>query len=143
MTLIERLEAAETGSRELDAAVAVAAKVDLPSPMGDCKATLRLPRKDDDCASGTYWLVQRSGMSLRTAPPLSTSIDAALTLVPKGWRWEVADYAGDQDGPRAALYRNLYSEEFEPDDAIGAYGFTPALALCIAALKAREQTNDG
>ena len=62
--LIAELEAAKEGSRGLDAKIAVAAKVDLPSPMGEATAYLRLPHKNDYCEVGTYWLVQRSGDSL-------------------------------------------------------------------------------
>ena len=138
MTLIERLESAKTGSRELDAEIVVKAGYGLPSPIGDENPVLRLPSEYDlsrNCVDGQYWLEQRSGMSLRTAPSFSTSIDAALTLVPEDWSWSVDDYQGTckahldklADG-KAAIF--------------DCFCATPALALCIAALKAREQTND-
>ena len=76
--LIAELEAAKEGSRGLDAAVAVAAAIDLPSPMGEATAYLKLPHKDDCCELGTYWLVQRSGDSLQSALCYTTSLDAAL-----------------------------------------------------------------
>ncbi len=66
--LIAALEAAERPSRELDAKIAVAIEHDLPKPMAGCRAHLRVPQKSDECAEGTYWLVQFSGMSLRAAP---------------------------------------------------------------------------
>lgn len=71
------------------------------------------------------------------APDFSRSLDAALTLVPEGWVYEVADYGSDSAGPRAALYSSTEEAEIgEYDLAVGAYAATPALALCIAALKA-------
>ena len=146
MTLIERLEAAETGSRELDAAIAVAAKHDLPSPMGECPATLRVYKCDGE-APGSYWLIQRSGKSLRTAPHFSTSIDAALTLVPEGW-WISRIYQ-DEDGFEVMLIDPSSDEGMGTPNYVEAVLMadgngipTIALALCIAALKAREQTND-
>lgn len=72
-------------------------------------------------------------------PHYTTSIDAALTLVPEGCIWKVfSDYPGDayfadvekwvpgQGGP----------ENWRTDGACSS----PALALCIAALRARSES---
>lgn len=60
---------------------------------------------------------------IRPAPAFTTSLDAALTLV-DGDRWTV------YSGPARAVvgFRD------------GANGATPALALCIACLRARSQS---
>jgi hypothetical protein len=62
-------------------------------------------------------------------------IDAALTLVPEGW-WPFAIYFGtDGKGPcEAILFRRRDQCKIG-----GGYSHTkPAIALCIAALKARK-----
>jgi hypothetical protein len=142
--LIERLENAEGPSRELDASIAVAIGWKLPQPMGEAKPYLKMPTKADGCAVGTYWLMQRSGASLRTAPKFTESIDPAMTLVPEGWDWNLSsnnvacicrDYAD-------AFAPVFWSQKFEPprvswDKRIGTVA-TPALALSIAALRARQ-----
>lgn len=68
-------------------------------------------------------------------PRYTASIDAALTLVPEGMEWVVFG-AGGADvwhvGNDATLHRI--------DET---YASTPAIALCIAALKAMEATDDG
>ncbi len=66
-----------------------------------------------------------------TVPAYTTSLDAALTLVPEGCEWEV--YGGDKQAV-AVIYVSgpKYVDGRAP---------TPALAMCIAALKARP--NEG
>lgn len=69
-------------------------------------------------------------------PPYTTSLDTALTLVPEGCEWRIESHERPHpDGlPRAYIKR------------FGALGKsarigrapTPALALCIAALKVRS-----
>ena len=56
----------------------------------------------------------------------TASIDAARTLVPDGWHWRLDQ--GRNAG--AALYKDAFPQFFSVAD-------TPAIALCIAALKAR------
>ena len=145
MTLIERLEAAETGSRELD--------YEIHEAIGW--------QDNDECG----W--SRNGK--RTGPewpPYTTSIDAALTLVPEGpwggeimWRfgdfgiggfvelnkanpaWLEPDYDPSQPPHEHAACVDSYSDQ----EKLGMGLIKPrplALALCIAARKAREQTND-
>lgn len=99
--LIDRLESASEGSRELDILIATAVgakRVDGP------------------------WYAR-----------YSTSLDAALTLVPEGWTGSV-DVPGDNNGawldpPAAPVIGH---------ERVYAIGATSALALCIASLKARE-----
>jgi hypothetical protein len=127
--LIARLEAAKEGSGELDSLV----------------------------SETVFAAAGRGGMRLRTPEPVgrgaplaelgadgrvrrySRSLDAALTLVPEGWSWQIrvirrsplpvpinrAVVAHDRTG------LVLASEHCE------AEAQTPALALCIAALRAR------
>ena len=62
--------------------------------------------------------------------PYSASIDAALTLVPEGWNWAVF---GRLDWPNqnAQVWHPQREASTNNGDAP-----TPALALCIAALRA-------
>lgn len=62
----------------------------------------------------------------------TSSIDAALTLVPEGHDWSIGDVNGHFGGTPVAYVGN--------DTA--RFGETPALSLCIAALKARLATQD-
>lgn len=74
----------------------------------------------------------------------TSSIDAAMTLVPEGWHIHEANF-GDPDCPPmlAKPYflllpnRNNNDGWTQPDRSRdGAQAATPAIALCIAALKA-------
>ncbi len=140
MTLISRLEAAESGSRELDAEIAVAEKIDLPQPMGEAPPYLKMPAMADGCAPGTYWLVQRSGMSLRTAPHYTTSLDAARTLVPEGLQYGISTHPPDElfnPGGAQAYVTDREGLKYQHAEAMDEY-----LALCIAALKARQEVSE-
>lgn len=64
----------------------------------------------------------------RVADSFTASIDAALTLVPEGWRRDIMD-ADNSDG--------LCRLETEDDREIHTRGKTWALALCAAALRAQ------
>ena len=123
--LIAKLEAATEGSRELDAAIDVSIR----------------PRVDIE-----------DGESLEF-PLYTTSIDAALTLVPKNGRLSTLGQWDDNGSPSGWFCCILrWSREIggwqELEFSIGIperdatevppLAATPALALCIAALKARE-----
>lgn len=79
------------------------------------------------------------------APNFTFSIDAAMTLVPEGWAWRVmhnGPYAnGNPSKPRAELAEPIETK-FGPGVGIRAQvdGATPAIAICIAVLKARAAT---
>jgi hypothetical protein len=119
--LIERLERAIGPDRELDARIHAAvswacrpeatfafypASSSYDVHLGDARAT--------DQASETY----------------TETIDAALTLLPNGWRWHV------DCRPGAQCWHGLQSVFDDDGDSLAA---TPAIALCIAALRARAK----
>lgn len=106
--LIEKLEAATEGSRELDT---------------DIWSAVRCPTLFND------------------RPPYTTSLDAALTLVAEGWGWAAAEL---DEGVPSAVTTNRKPQikpgtlDSNPDKIdFRTKAATPALALCIAALKAR------
>lgn len=109
--LLTLLEAATVGTRELDRAIFLS------------------DGAYDDAPFPPPWHV---------IPHYTALLDSALTLMPEGWRWEVADYGGDDDGPRAALWLGIPAERDGDMLLAGASAATPTLALCIAALKAHE-----
>ena len=116
MTLSDQVEAATGADRELDALIFVAVN-------GYEK------RHNERLGFDQYWKDGR-WVGLGSMPPYSTSIDAALTLVMKGWDWLkclderghtiFAVYAGDG----AELGRSIYTN-------------SDVRALCAAALRAR------
>lgn len=118
MTLIERLEHAETGSRESDAEIA---KAIYP------KLELR---------GNGQWYIDNIHVRIE---PYTTSIDAALTLVPEDMGWH--SWCDDR---KATMTVGDVGFDWGPHIMPEGYGEadTPALALCIAALKAREQNDD-
>jgi hypothetical protein len=77
--LRDRVRAATGPDRELDAEITVALTPTVRTD--DDLIYLRAVRRDEGEAPGTYWLHQRSGISLRSADRLTASIDAALALV--------------------------------------------------------------
>lgn len=113
--LITRLEQATEGSQELDAAIC--RKVGIAVRMVGVRNHLPVDNRDVPI------------------PNYTTSIDAALTLVPEGCSVELI--IDNESGISYAF--------ITPSLAIKGgsreFGCTPALALCIAALKARESDN--
>ena len=106
--LIKRLESATEGSRELDAAIIMSG--------------LHVSMPDDPVG----W-----------PPKFTTSIDAALTLVPAGRPWSIT-----QQSSGVGYFADIAIKDddgwwFEADGP-GSEAPTPALALCIAALRARS-----
>jgi len=108
--LIAKLEAAEGPSRELDAEI-------------------------DILALESGWREERY-MTPDTTPHYTSSIDAALTLVPEGLRWRVSYVPVHQFASASVADGSILSpntKEWEGKHT------TPASALCIAALKAGEK----
>jgi hypothetical protein len=71
-----------------------------------------------------------AGNPVCSLDPFTHSIDAALTLVPEGSRWLVGAGA-----PYSSPWANVRMGNIGPFHIAAA---TPAIALCIAALKARQ-----
>ncbi|MCS6326519.1 MAG: hypothetical protein H8K06_05450 [Nitrospira sp.] len=88
------------------------------------------------------------GPTYRALPRYTSSIDAAMTLVPEGWRAGIDPifFFDDQKKERtdAILCRADWSK-WSPVNSdwierVEMRGATPAIALCIAALKAQLST---
>ena len=119
--LLTRLESAEVGNRKLDFAIGCELGIDGCVQLDDGTWDHILP--------GTW-------------PAYTTSLDAALTLVPEGAVWHVmTDYGGlnrAKIGPKGRPSASVYDAgEVDHPTFIQEDAATPALALCIAALRAR------
>lgn len=129
VALIERLEKAEGPSRELDAHIGW--------HVGGWRGHI-CPTPES-----VYDGVRKNKLPVSG---YTGSIDAALTLVPEGWAWALhhhRDCSGSNADPIAKVSRVNWGEKeneakfYKSADGRGA---TPAIALCIAALKARLST---
>lgn len=119
--LIERVERASQGSRELDAMIA--------------RAVGRVPMHAGFVAADDVAWDKGLGYSV---PRYTSSIDAAMSLVPKGMHWCV-DSDGDRYMASASVGPQPIGGELYSPHAI-ADAETPALALCCASLRARMGT---
>jgi len=113
MNLISRLEQAEAGSRELDAFIF---RTLAGNPTDHCYEL-----------NGKY-LIDAN------VPNVTTSIDAAMSLVPEGWKLRQMHFNGPCADDRK-WHLNLHGGKVGEDCFVGR-GATPALALVIASLKA-------
>ncbi len=118
-TLIRDLERETEGSRELDHDILAA--VGCPTDW----------REDDDVQEYTF----RTGFDW--PPHYTTSLDSALTLVPEGWGWLVEVWQREESW--AQIVRRPKGSTKPSGVFEGAEAKSPALALCIAALKARRR----
>lgn len=85
--------------------------------------------------SGEYWERRNERLWFLQIPKLTGSLDAAMSLVPEGWR-----FAGSQT-MRLDFYAHLITRELTDKGAKAhaeGHGDTLALAICAAALRARS-----
>jgi len=125
LELITRLEKATGPDRGLDCRIAHAVK----------------PIQFDDTYGPETWDDQqwRMAAGIYQIPLYTKSIDAALTLVPDGWTWECTEFDKAKYRATLSFKGNGAAPERTVDscDVDGKDAPTPAIALCIAALKAR------
>lgn len=126
--LIEALERAEGPSRELDARIDALLK----------------GRTGFEWKGYFYNCDQLVNAGGSEVPEYTASIDAALTLVPEGWRIYTADFSvfgrarWGLSGPKTQWATDENGEKCAGDDWYqSAIAKTPAIALVIAALRAK------
>lgn len=119
--LIERLERASGPDRELDGRIwcALNGYVFLEWDGAGCRFR----------AKNNGWIGHNN------IKEWTASLDAALTLVPEGYRWLVGNAWKDKHGDCPAMASVVVAGDYGGRPTSAA---TPALALCIAALKARS-----
>lgn len=71
------------------------------------------------------------------APCFSSSLDAVVTLVPKGWCWQGGLSYTERDA-----WMRVFPRALMPDGTGNISAQTPALALCAASLRARAAMQD-
>lgn len=76
-------------------------------------------------------------------PAYTTSIDAAMSLVPEGWSMSL----GEKRGLPAHIRWNVWLHDHNTENGIAersieASAATPSLALCAAALRAKASDHD-
>jgi hypothetical protein len=119
--LAERVEAARGIDVSLHLAIAIAAGV------VDARTTFS-PR-------GGFGHVDRGQWAVSRVPYYSTSLDAAMTLVPERWKLRQANFSAPCADDRK-WHLNLHGGSVGQDTFVGR-GATPALALTAAALRFR------
>lgn len=137
--LIERIEAASGPDREIDREIMLSSGYRYEQRDIGC-------RYEDGSVALDWVYVEIKTDKWRSTHPLSftSSIDAALTLVPEGFEWSLEYQAGhhvSSDGECMVAIAKLGDpcRDWESTSA------TPALALCAAALKSRaylKETNN-
>lgn len=116
--LIEKLEQAQEGSRDLDAKFHLAmGKISfIPEDFGHA-----------DCHICEAW---------EDMPHYTTNLQAAVDLVPEGWGWSI------EDTGYGLIYRKekIEGEAGHPiiAETNGHGGITPSIGICILILKAVE-----
>ena len=142
-SLIAKLEAASEGSSELDWEIYLHATDRGKSDFAKHKEQLILP--------WPQW-IEYHPIELRLPHaydcgkrPYTRSIDAALTLVPEGVWWSLfrSGYPTSNGPDRGLFDARITSGQGKDDPKLGdqiGWGFSPspALAICIAALRARQ-----
>lgn len=119
LELAERCEAATEPDRELDCAISLA----LVEPPEGCRVVV------SELSSQAGLIVDRVGRIHGTVDyqPFTASLDAAMTLVPEGWRFII-----DSDGCHCRMTHNSRAGR-----EVTGFAGSMALALCIAALRAK------
>ena len=127
--IIAKLEAATEGSRELDCMIwcelnGKRYKEHATSHRGETHCFYTEPPK-------------RTPHVETGIPPWTQSIDAALTLVPKGYDWIISNVNGHFGGtPYACVEDEMKISGLH---TTRHFANTPVLALCIASLRARGE----
>ncbi len=124
--LIAKVESAQEGSRELDAHICCA------------MSTEDGPFFNPFLGEDGSWYVQAGigGWQMKHGdfPHYTTDLQDAVDLVPEGWNWEIMRWvqsAGKVVGD-ASVAKDMDSTPFE------GKAWSPALALCVAILRAVE-----
>lgn len=130
--LIQRLESASEGSRELDALCAYHATA-LDHEERAFRHWVKTALDRNQPVEDWICLTEEDAW----LPPYTTSLDAALTLIPSNWRVFLERLPVDS-GPCWSAHTRPHAQ----DGGQAAWYESPALALAIAALKARTALSD-
>ena len=127
--IIARLEKATTGDRELDSRIHLVA-IGIPGFESSWRHSVFSENIDKWCKHGEINQVAKN----HGIPEYSSSIDAALALLPGESFWMI----GSGLHKLASASRRAAQPWARIGDGPDTPGATSAIAICIAALKARE-----
>ncbi len=120
--LIAELERAKNGSREFD------------SKIWEQLGLVDERHCDRWCKMDGRTDLTRKRFINAWAPHYTISLDAAIALVPEGMRWCISDVG--QIGAEHLAFAGVFGSQVGSECDSNAP--TPALALCLAALRARQ-----
>ena len=125
LELAERCEQATGADRRLDAEIDIAVR---GFPEQAYEQTNGLRGKGSPELNRIDWFIKWG------ADRYTASLDAAMTLVPEGYVFGLGNFDPDGGTAKAAAIVGATPDE----DRNPTFAATPALALCAAALRARE-----
>lgn len=131
MTLIEQLEKLEKPCRECDALIWLTMNRPNWREEKAWKKTNGWASEDRPSSMVSYYTPDGLGGS-HTAQPYTASIDAAMALVPEGHAAAIGTMFGMPQLPWACVWTPQGEPKYRGDAS------TAAIALCIAALKAKQ-----
>jgi len=134
--LIEMLKKATKGSPMLDWAIAEALGEVPPHSIRTVGCDYEWYRQPGEWSLSKALDSEGRSMTYWSPCPRTTSIDAALTLVPSAHEWRCGN-DGENNNGWAAVGNDVWDE---CNTEIASTAATPALALCIAALRARKES---
>jgi hypothetical protein len=129
--LIAKLEAASGPSRELDVAIYVASgEFDREQGLWLKNEKLLHVMRDPEPFDPTP---EENAEALKsTCRPYSSSLDAAMTLVPEGWTRDV-----DATAPECGIDVRLHAPDLRSETTVRGTHDSEPIATCIACLRAR------
>jgi hypothetical protein len=126
LRLAERCEAATGPDREINRMIFATVK---PDEFADPKEAAQYASPDYRGNNADWYYLSTLGL-----PRYTTSLDAAMSLVPEGWR-PIINMASEEGAALADLW--ALPESSPKPTRKHAKAATPALALCAAALRSR------
>lgn len=133
LQLIERVENTKVRCRELSGDIFWSLYPD-KARIPYWNAATGLPRAIETMTSPLGRLAVQ-----QAAPDYTGSVDAALKLIPDGWRvYSLSDQPHFQSKPGWHVGLDRNKPPYSMKSCISVYGATPELAICLASLKARN-----
>jgi hypothetical protein len=149
--LISRLESATEGSRELDCAIALATGYDHEEPADRFLPASTFSKRMPILIKARPEIVGQMA-DVYQVPRYTTSLDAAVKLIPGGYSWNLTCHPEDApaDSPAPLALADVYrlGPVYAPKpgyidrdviDTHGGWSSSAPLALCIASLRALER----
>src|SRR5258707_8893433 len=103
---------------------------------------LKLVAALESASEGSEYLdyaIQRQFTLMKPVPPYTSSIDAAMSLLPEGWSLHRLCHRHDCRGSFTSWFAELYrAADAVIEQPASSLGATAPLALCVAAMRVRH-----